>query len=207
VNQPNERYLSSNSSENNHTNDSALHHRRRAEQIMLLEAAPVVAVHRLMTSLRESHIDNPASGCPACSNAGALCVRVISERPQGRALAGEITERGLVNLLESARELASTQKYCELAKKHSFDLDGLFPDELAKSKLEKVARIAQFRLSGSILYPGPDSNTGKVVEATSGTKEGPSSQPEVTGKLFPNWSLDDFTPGSATPEKDREFEL
>jgi len=135
------------------------------------------------------------------------CVCEYIREAHSRAFAGEITERGLVNLLKGARELASNQKYCDLGKKHSFDLKGLFPEELSHSKLEKVARFAQFRLAGSILYPGMDSNTGKGVETTSGTKEGPSSQPGRAGKNLSNWSLDDFISGSTTPEKDRELEI
>lgn len=70
------------------------------------------------------------------------CVCEYVREVHSRAVAGEITERELVNLLESARDLSSNKEYRELGKKHGFDLNGLFPDELSQSKLEKVARFA-----------------------------------------------------------------
>jgi len=33
-----------------------------------------------------------------------------------------MTARELVNLLENARDLSSNQKYCELGKRHGFDM-------------------------------------------------------------------------------------
>jgi hypothetical protein len=134
------------------------------------------------------------------------CVCEYLREAHGRAIAGEITERELVNLLESARDLSSNENYRELGKIHGFDFNGIFPDELSASKFEKVFRFVQFRLSRSIPPPGPASKSSIKSEIASKTKEGPSFEKGSTDKRLSDWSLDDFSHGSRTPQKDRELE-
>jgi len=135
------------------------------------------------------------------------CVREYVREAHSRAIGGEITERDFVNLLESARDLSSNEQYRYLGKKHGFNLNGLFPDELSQSKLEKVARFTQFRMAGPILPPDFSSKPSIGAEKTPETGESPSSQKGGAGKHLPDWSLDDFSHSSGAPEKDRGLEL
>jgi hypothetical protein len=133
------------------------------------------------------------------------CVCEYLREAHDRALAGQITERQLINLLETARALCSDKTYIELGQRHGLRLSKLFPAELASSKLEKVTRFVRFRMVDPTPALGP---TGvSAGEPNPEPKEGRSSQIPGKGKHIPDWSLDNFLPSQTPPAKDRELEL
>ncbi len=134
------------------------------------------------------------------------CVCEYVREAHNRAIAGEIAERELINLLETARDLYSNEQYRELGKIHGFDLNGIFPDELSESRLEKVVRFAQFRLFRLVPPPGLAPKPSTKSEIASKTNEGPSLEKGAKDERLSNWSLDDFSHGPGPTEKDRELE-
>jgi len=95
----------------------------------------------------------------------------------------------------------------ELAKKHGFVLTNLFPPELTQSKLQKVARFVQFRLSGIAPPSDRESRRNPPVEVRPLSGEGPSDSKGKESKSPSEWSLDDFLPNGSQKEKNRELEL
>jgi hypothetical protein len=122
-------------------------------------------------------------------------------------VAGEITERVLVNLLETVRALCVDRIYRELGDKHSFQLWRLFPRELANSNLEKVVRFAQYRMKDLVQSPDSILTGPPTAGKTPESKEDLPAPIHGTGNPLQNWSLDDFSLGLRNPEKDRELEL
>jgi hypothetical protein len=120
-------------------------------------------------------------------------------------LAGQITERQLINLLENARALCSDRKFVELGHRHGLQLSSLFPHELADSKLEKVSRLVRFRMDGLTPDLGPAKLSAGDPNPVS--KEGRSAQIPGKEKQSADWSLEDFLPHQTPPSKDRELEI
>jgi hypothetical protein len=133
------------------------------------------------------------------------CVCEYLREAHERVLAGEITERQLINLLENARTLSIDKTYIELGQRHGLPLSRLFPPELADSKLEKVCRFVRFRMTGLAHGLGPTNVSAD--EPNSESKEEPSAQIPGKGKQNPDWSLEDFLPDQTPPVKDRELEI
>jgi hypothetical protein len=135
------------------------------------------------------------------------CVREYLREAYSRTLLGEMTERAFVDLLEDSRDLSVDPQNLELAKKHGFVLTNLFPPELTQSKLQKVARFVQFRLSGIAPPSDRESRRNPPVEVRPLSGEGPSDSKGKESKSPSEWSLDDFLPNGSQKEKNRELEL
>lgn len=133
------------------------------------------------------------------------CVCEYLREAHERVLAGEITERQLINLLENVRTLSIDKTYIELGQRHGLLLSRLFPPELADSKLEKVCRFVRFRMAGPAHGLGPTNVS--AGEPNPESKEDPSAQIPGKGKQNLDWSLEDFLPNQTPPVKDRELEI
>jgi hypothetical protein len=133
------------------------------------------------------------------------CAREYIRENHIRALSGQMTERHLVNLLESANDLRTNPAYAELGRQNGFELIRLFPIELAESKLEKISRFVKFRAPEIALQI----ETSELVDPEIG-KTNPSKGEQIENipkKASPSWSLEDFTPRHQVRSKDRELEL
>jgi hypothetical protein len=63
---------------------------------------------------------------------------------------GETSERALINVLESVRDICADHAHREVAVKFKLRLDEVFPAELASTELIKVQRFCKHRLPGVI---------------------------------------------------------
>lgn len=80
------------------------------------------------------------------------CVRQYLADALEHTKSGQISERSFVNLLEASHELCTTPRNLKLAREHRFELDVIFPPQLAHSDLEKISNFVRFRLPGT--FPG-----------------------------------------------------
>jgi hypothetical protein len=85
------------------------------------------------------------------------CVREYLRVSHAESIAGKINDRDLVNLFEAARSLYSDPRNAELGRKHGFELAEIFPRELFRSPIAKVAKFFDYRMKELSISSEPDS--------------------------------------------------
>jgi hypothetical protein len=119
------------------------------------------------------------------------CVREYVRESHAESVAGKISDRDLVNLFEAARSLYKNPRNAELGRKHDFELAEIFPMELSRSPIAKIARFFDYRMK----------------ELSDSNEPDPPTVQESQSRM-PDWALE-FTinPSSLGKEKSKETEL
>jgi len=85
------------------------------------------------------------------------CVREYLRESHAETIAGKINDRDLVNPFEAARSLYKSPRNAELGSKHDFELAEIFPRELSRSPIAKVAKFFDYRMKELSNSNEPDS--------------------------------------------------